>query len=114
MEQELVLAGELIFVEEGTASSISAQLVSIGEMIEAYCGEDVNTQLHIENGIYKIRYELSYKRAIEFKTIRRNFYIEYSDKKYCVLQLNDLTHFDRRSLVMKILKDVFDLTDPIA
>ncbi len=106
--REVILAGDLILVEDGTASEVANSLVPLAEKIEDYCGEKVSTILRFNKDRQKIRFQFSRNRYIEFETIGTHAYVEQFDNYYHVLQLSGLSNLDRKSLVVRIMFDIFN------
>ena len=104
----VILAGSLILVEDGTASEVATALVPLAEMIEDYCGERISTILQFDKDSQKIRFQFSRNRYIEFETIGTHAYVEQFDNYYHVLQLSNLSHLSRNSLVVRVMFDVFN------
>ncbi|MBQ8246378.1 MAG: hypothetical protein IJZ42_04530 [Lachnospiraceae bacterium] len=108
MKKKVILTGSLIVVEEGSASFITKALTGIGDIIEKYCKQEVNTCITSKNGIHNLRFELSQNDFIEFETIKRDVYVSDEDRFYCILRLKNISSLDPKSLVVKIMFDVFN------
>lgn len=106
--REVILAGDLILVEDGSAVEVATSLVPLAEKIEDYCGEKVSTILRFDKGSQSIRFQFSRNRYIEFETVGTHAYVEQFDNYYHVLQLKDISHLDRKSLVVRIMFDIFN------
>ena len=108
MKRDVILAGSLIFVKEGTSSSITTALAGIGEIIEDYCEQEVDTCIISQNDIHILRFDFGRNRFLEFETIERDSYITDTNEYYCILRLSNFSNYDKRSLVMKVMFDVFN------
>lgn len=109
-DKEIIMQkDDLILVESGTITEISAVLLAIGKKIQDYCGEQVRTNIHKNNGSLNVRFELSYGRYIEFETPDNRFTLSINEKNYYVLRLKNLSHYSQMCLVRKIMRDVFGL-----
>lgn len=100
---------DLILVESGTITEISALLLAIGQKIQDYCGKRVKTNIHMDNGILNVRFQISYGRYIEYETPDDRFMLSINEKNYYVLRLKNLSHYSPMCLVRKIMRDVFGL-----
>ncbi len=109
-DKEIIMQkDDLILVESGTITEISAVLLAIGKKIQDYCGERVRTNIHKNNGSLNVRFELSYGRYIEYETPDDRFMLSINEKNYYVLRLKNLSHYSQMCLVRKIMRDVFGL-----
>lgn len=109
-DKEIIMQkDDLILVESGTITEISAVLLAIGKKIQDYCGERVRTNIHKNNESLNVRFELSYGRYIEYETLDDRFTLSINEKNYYVLRLKNISHYSQMCLVRKIMRDVFGL-----
>ena len=106
--ENIILAGNLLLIEEAEDGVIFEALRSVGKRIGEYCGHSIDTSIRHNRNKFSVRYNLDGQNFIEFATAGRNGKTSAYDGKYCTLELENLSHLDRDSLPVRVMFDVFN------
>ena len=108
-KENIMQKDDLLLVKDGTVTEISSSLMAVAQKIEDYCARRVKTNIHINQGILNVRFELSYGRYIEYETLDDCFTLSINGEKFYVLRVIGLSHYSRTCLVMQIMRNVFGI-----